>query len=182
MHVWDVQTCSVSCIVSLHHYPPKVEQYSAEDVKMCSDLNSGWSLKRKEPSHCTCLSNINVYICFTLMQECLSCVMCCCPVLFEQADPVMVLNNENSVAVTTNRLQEGGVPPLEQGMVVGQLILADALIVGNCNNQVLTYCDFLKDCSSTVPFETVHLSYRLKWYLNLSVTVPIWYWESRLVM
>lgn len=62
----------------------------------------------------------------------------------------MVLNNENSVAVTTNRLQEGGVPALEQGMVVGQLILADALIVGNCNNQVLTYCDLLKDCSSTV--------------------------------
>lgn len=55
---------------------------------------------------------------------------------FVEADPVMVLSEDNSVAITTNRLQEGGVPPLEQGMVVGQLILADALIIGNCNNQV----------------------------------------------
>ncbi|KAM9841417.1 protein SCAI [Aulostomus maculatus] len=55
---------------------------------------------------------------------------------FVEADPVMVLNDNNSVVVTSNRLQEGSVPPLEQGMVVGQLILADALIIGNCNSQV----------------------------------------------
>lgn len=57
----------------------------------------------------------------------------------QQADPVVVLNDNNSVVVTSNRLQEGSVPPLEQGMVVGQLSLADALIIGNCNNQVLTH-------------------------------------------
>lgn len=61
-------------------------------------------------------------------------VFCLC----EQADPAVVLNDNNSVLVTSNRLQDGSVPPLEQGMVVGQLVLADALIVGNCNNQVLT--------------------------------------------
>uniref|UniRef100_A0A4W6DUD9 Suppressor of cancer cell invasion n=1 Tax=Lates calcarifer TaxID=8187 RepID=A0A4W6DUD9_LATCA len=55
---------------------------------------------------------------------------------FVEADPVVVLNDNNSVIVISNRLQEGSVPPLEQGMVVGQLILADALIIGNCNNQV----------------------------------------------
>lgn len=48
----------------------------------------------------------------------------------------MVLNNENTVVVISNRLQERGMPLLEQGMVVGQLTLADALIIGNCNNQV----------------------------------------------
>lgn len=53
-----------------------------------------------------------------------------------QADPLMILNDDNGVVVISNRLQEGGVPPLEQGMVVGQLTLADALIIGNCNNQV----------------------------------------------
>ncbi|XP_058632162.1 protein SCAI isoform X3 [Onychostoma macrolepis] len=55
---------------------------------------------------------------------------------FVEADPLMILNDDNAVMVISNRLQEGGVPPLEQGMVVGQLTLADALIVGNCNNQV----------------------------------------------
>ncbi|XP_066517917.1 protein SCAI [Hoplias malabaricus] len=55
---------------------------------------------------------------------------------FVEADPVMILNDENTVVVKSSRLQEGGVPQLEPGMVVGQLILADALIVGNCNNQV----------------------------------------------
>uniref|UniRef100_A0A8C1H725 Suppressor of cancer cell invasion n=1 Tax=Cyprinus carpio carpio TaxID=630221 RepID=A0A8C1H725_CYPCA len=55
---------------------------------------------------------------------------------FVEADPLMLLNDDNAVVVISNRLQEGGVPPLEQGMVVGQLTLADALIVGNCNNQV----------------------------------------------
>lgn len=60
-------------------------------------------------------------------------------VCVKQADPVVVLNDNNSVVVTSNRLQEGSVPPLEQGMVVGQLALADALIIGNCNNQVLTH-------------------------------------------
>ncbi|XP_075935960.1 protein SCAI [Anarhichas minor] len=55
---------------------------------------------------------------------------------FVEADPVVVLNDNNSVVVTSNRLQEESVPPLEQGMVVGQLVLADALIIGNCNNQV----------------------------------------------
>ncbi|XP_042580056.1 protein SCAI isoform X1 [Cyprinus carpio] len=55
---------------------------------------------------------------------------------FVEADPLMILNDDNAVVVISNRLQEGGVPPLEQGMVVGQLTLADALIVGNCNNQV----------------------------------------------
>lgn len=49
---------------------------------------------------------------------------------------MVVLNDENTVVFTSNRLQEGGVPQLEQGMVVGQLTLADALIIGNCNNQV----------------------------------------------
>lgn len=53
-----------------------------------------------------------------------------------QADPVMILNDENAVVVKSNRMQEGGVPQLEPGMVVGQLTLADALIVGNCNSQV----------------------------------------------
>lgn len=48
----------------------------------------------------------------------------------------MILNDDNGVVVISNRLQEGGVPSLEQGMVVGQLTLADALIIGNCNNQV----------------------------------------------
>lgn len=57
----------------------------------------------------------------------------------KQADPVVVLNDNNAVVITSNRLQEGSVPPLEQGMVVGQLVLADSLIIGNCNNQVLTH-------------------------------------------
>lgn len=52
---------------------------------------------------------------------------------------MVVLNDNNSVVTISNRLQEGSVPPLEQGMVVGQLILADALIIGNSNNQVLTH-------------------------------------------
>ena len=60
--------------------------------------------------------------------------MCGC-----QADPVMVVNDNNVVVVHSNRLQEGCVPPLEQGMVVGQLVLADALIIGNSNNQVLMH-------------------------------------------
>ncbi|XP_051952587.1 protein SCAI-like isoform X2 [Xyrauchen texanus] len=55
---------------------------------------------------------------------------------FVEADPLMILNDDNVVVVISNRLQEGGMPPLEQGMVVGQLTLADALIIGNCNNQV----------------------------------------------
>lgn len=61
----------------------------------------------------------------------------CFSMFVKQADPVVVLNENNAVVATSNRLQEGGVPPLEQGMVVGQLILADSLIIGNCNNQVL---------------------------------------------
>nr|XP_033818027.1 protein SCAI isoform X2 [Geotrypetes seraphini] len=55
---------------------------------------------------------------------------------FIEADPVMVLNDDNTIAIISNRLAEGGGPLLEQGMIVGQLILADALIIGNCNNQV----------------------------------------------
>ncbi|XP_061589207.1 LOW QUALITY PROTEIN: protein SCAI [Cololabis saira] len=55
---------------------------------------------------------------------------------FVEADPVVVLNDNNAPVVVSNRLQEGNVPPLEQGMVVGQLALADALIIGNCSNQV----------------------------------------------
>lgn len=55
---------------------------------------------------------------------------------FIEADPVMVLNDDNTVVVTSKRLVEGGVPQLEQGMIVGQLTLADALIIGNCSNQV----------------------------------------------
>ncbi|KAL6463641.1 hypothetical protein MHYP_G00280320 [Metynnis hypsauchen] len=55
---------------------------------------------------------------------------------FVEADPVLILNDDNTVLVKSNRLHEGGVPQLEPGMVVGQLTLADALIVGNCNNQV----------------------------------------------
>lgn len=56
--------------------------------------------------------------------------------VWTQADPVMILTNDNVVVITSNRLHEGGVPQLEPGMVVGQLALADALIIGNCNNQV----------------------------------------------
>lgn len=55
---------------------------------------------------------------------------------FPQADPVMVLNDDNTIVITSNRLAETGAPLLEQGMIVGQLSLADALIIGNCNNQV----------------------------------------------
>ncbi|KAF5909739.1 protein SCAI isoform X4, partial [Clarias magur] len=55
---------------------------------------------------------------------------------FVEADPVMILNDDNTVVVKSNRMLEGGVPQLEPGMVVGQLTLADALIVGNCNSQV----------------------------------------------
>ncbi|KAM4664214.1 protein SCAI isoform 2-T2 [Discoglossus pictus] len=55
---------------------------------------------------------------------------------FIEADPVMVLNDDNTIVIISNRLSEGTGPTLEQGMVVGQLMLADALIIGNCNNQV----------------------------------------------
>ncbi|EHB05021.1 Protein SCAI [Heterocephalus glaber] len=55
---------------------------------------------------------------------------------FIEADPVMVLNDDNTIVITSNRLAETGAPLLEQGMIVGQLSLADALIIGNCNNQV----------------------------------------------
>ncbi|XP_064860668.1 protein SCAI-like [Oncorhynchus nerka] len=55
---------------------------------------------------------------------------------FVEADPVVVLNNENTVIVIIQSATGGGMSPLEQGMVVGQLTLADALIIGNCNNQV----------------------------------------------
>jgi len=48
----------------------------------------------------------------------------------------MVLNDDNTIVITSNRLSETGAPMLEQGMIVGQLALADALIIGNCNNQV----------------------------------------------
>jgi hypothetical protein len=48
----------------------------------------------------------------------------------------MVLNDDNTIVITSNRLAETGAPLLEQGMIVGQLSLADALIIGNCNNQV----------------------------------------------
>lgn len=48
----------------------------------------------------------------------------------------MILSDDNAVVVKPNRMQEGSVPQLEPGMVVGQLTLADALIVGNCNSQV----------------------------------------------
>lgn len=59
-----------------------------------------------------------------------------------QADPAVVLSDSSSVVVCSNRMQDGSVPPLEQGMVVGQLVLADALIVGNWNNQVLRRSEF----------------------------------------
>ncbi|XP_069465535.1 protein SCAI isoform X1 [Ambystoma mexicanum] len=55
---------------------------------------------------------------------------------FIEADPVMVLNDDNTIVIIANRLIEGSSPLLEQGMIVGQLTLADALIIGNCNNQV----------------------------------------------
>ncbi|XP_061603663.1 protein SCAI isoform X2 [Phyllopteryx taeniolatus] len=55
---------------------------------------------------------------------------------FVEADPVVLLDENSSVTVISYRLQEGCVPPLEQGMVVGQLVLADALIIGNSNSQV----------------------------------------------
>ncbi|XP_067397803.1 protein SCAI isoform X2 [Emydura macquarii macquarii] len=55
---------------------------------------------------------------------------------FVEADPVMVLNDDNTIVITSNRLTETGAPLLEQGMIVGQLTLADALLIGNCNNQV----------------------------------------------
>ncbi|XP_040180811.1 protein SCAI isoform X2 [Rana temporaria] len=54
---------------------------------------------------------------------------------FIEADPVMILNDDNTIVIISNRLVDGTGPVLEQGMVVGQLMLADALIVGNCNNQ-----------------------------------------------
>ncbi|KAL8174313.1 UNVERIFIED_CONTAM: hypothetical protein K2H54_041755, partial [Gekko kuhli] len=56
---------------------------------------------------------------------------------FIEADPVMVLNDDNTLVILSNRLSEMGAPLLEQGMIVGQLTLADALIIGNCNNQEL---------------------------------------------
>ncbi|KAF4073135.1 hypothetical protein AMELA_G00255370 [Ameiurus melas] len=55
---------------------------------------------------------------------------------FVEADPVTILNDDNALVVKSNRMQEGAVPQLEPGMVVGQLTLADALIVGNSNSQV----------------------------------------------
>lgn len=48
----------------------------------------------------------------------------------------MILNDDNTIVIISNRLVDGTGPMLEQGMVVGQLMLADALIIGNCNNQV----------------------------------------------
>ena len=62
-----------------------------------------------------------------------------CFFFFLQSDPVMVLNDDNTIVITSNRLAETGAPLLEQGMIVGQLSLADALIIGNCNNQVKNY-------------------------------------------
>lgn len=59
-----------------------------------------------------------------------------CLTVCHQADPVVVVTDTSAVVISSNRLQEGSVPALEQGMVVGQLGLADALIIGNCNNQV----------------------------------------------
>ncbi|XP_053473544.1 protein SCAI isoform X3 [Ictalurus furcatus] len=56
---------------------------------------------------------------------------------FVEADPVRILNDDNALVVKSNRMQEGAVPQLEPGMVVGQLTLADALIVGNSNSQEL---------------------------------------------
>lgn len=53
----------------------------------------------------------------------------------------MVLNDDNTIVITSNRLSETGAPLLEQGMIVGQLALADALIIGNCNNQVKEILD-----------------------------------------
>ncbi|XP_077398919.1 protein SCAI isoform X3 [Vanacampus margaritifer] len=55
---------------------------------------------------------------------------------FVEADPVVLLDDNSSVTVISYRLQDGCVPPLEQGMVVGQLVLTDALIIGNSNSQV----------------------------------------------
>ncbi|XP_063000544.1 protein SCAI isoform X1 [Elgaria multicarinata webbii] len=55
---------------------------------------------------------------------------------FIEADPVIILNDDNTLVILSNRLSETGAPLLEQGMIVGQLTLADALIIGNCNNQV----------------------------------------------
>ncbi|ETE59713.1 Protein SCAI, partial [Ophiophagus hannah] len=57
---------------------------------------------------------------------------------FIEADPVMVLNDDNTLVILSNRLSETGAPLLEQGMIVGQLTLADALIIRNCNNQEST--------------------------------------------
>ncbi len=74
------------------------------------------------------MTNIHIFLTFVSFF--------CTISLSTQADPLMILNDDNAMVVITNRLREGGVPPLEQGMVVGQLTLADALIVGNCNNQV----------------------------------------------
>ncbi|XP_007907722.1 protein SCAI [Callorhinchus milii] len=55
---------------------------------------------------------------------------------FIEADPVLIFTEENTLFITSNRLSEGTVPPLELGMIAGQLALADALIIGNCTNQV----------------------------------------------
>lgn len=56
----------------------------------------------------------------------------------------MVLNDDNTLVILSNRLSEMGAPLLEQGMIVGQLTLADALIIGNCNNQVGSWARALK--------------------------------------
>lgn len=81
----------------------------------------------------------------------------------------MVLNDDNTIVITSNRLSETGAPLLEQGMIVGQLALADALIIGNCNNQVKEMpgtwvcilgvqspclCDIPSDRTAGIPIET----------------------------
>lgn len=92
----------------------------------------------KQPSKCDTTQLLTHYLAYiiqiVIFIDRLSPFVC-----VKKADPVVVLNDNNSVIVISNRLQEGSVPPLEQGMVVGQLVLADALIIGNCNNQVLTH-------------------------------------------
>lgn len=100
-----------------------------------------------------------------------------------QADPAVVLNDNNVVVISSNRLQEGTVPPLEQGMVVGQLVLADSLIIGNCNNQVsFSSSSFLMH--SLFKGSGSDGLFQLEQRVGATQNLPLhqeWYWNSILI-
>lgn len=87
----------------------------------------------------------------------------------------MVLNDDNTIVITSNRLAETGAPLLEQGMIVGQLSLADALIIGNCNNQV-------KNCEGImlkIQFENQHFLIIIELRVNITeLQIPCKYPKS----